>query len=114
MEIKNNQVEGSHIVLYQPDETISLEVKIDQETVWINRQQMSELFDRDIKTIGKHIRNALSEELSLMNSTHYKNPVVAKIATTATDGKTYHYLRYSDNSNMVNPHKNLNFAQILN
>lgn len=34
-----------------------------QETVWLNRSQMAELFDRDIKTIGKHINNALKEEL---------------------------------------------------
>ena len=33
------------------------------ETVWLNREQMAKLFDRDIKTIGKHINNALEEEL---------------------------------------------------
>ncbi|WP_336246041.1 RhuM family protein [Hominibacterium faecale] len=44
---------------------------------------MAELFGRDIKTIGKHINNALREELSEENS------VVAKFATTASDGKTY-------------------------
>lgn len=42
---------------------------------------MTELFDRDVKTIGKHINNALKEELD--------NAVVAKFATTASDGKTY-------------------------
>ncbi|KAA6334473.1 hypothetical protein EZS27_017216, partial [termite gut metagenome] len=40
------------IVLYQPDNSIQLEVRVEDETVWLNRQQMSELFDRDIKTIG--------------------------------------------------------------
>ena len=44
---------------------------------------MAKLFDRDVKTIGKHINNALSEELKNDNS------VVANFATTASDGKTY-------------------------
>ena len=54
----------SQIVLYQPDGSIRLEVKLDQDTVWLNRQQMAQLFGRDIKTIGKHINNALHEELA--------------------------------------------------
>ena len=70
------------IVLYQPDETIRLEVRIDGETAWLNRQQMAQLFDRDVKTIGKHVNNALKEELLDFS-------VVAKFATTAADGKTY-------------------------
>ena len=52
-----------------------------EETVWLNRQQMSLLFDRDVKTIGKHIQAALREEL--------EDSTVAKFATTASDGKTY-------------------------
>ena len=51
------------IILYQPDENVQLEVRLEEETVWLNRQQMALLFDRDIKTIGKHINNALVEEL---------------------------------------------------
>ena len=70
------------IILYQPDENVQLEVRLEEETVWLNRQKMALLFDRDIKTIGKHINNALVEELLGL-------PVVAKFATTATDGKTY-------------------------
>ena len=38
------------IILYQPDEAVKLEVRLEDETVWLNRQQLSELFDRDIKT----------------------------------------------------------------
>ena len=49
------------------------------ESVWLNREQLSILFDRDVKTIGKHINNALKEELD--------SSVVAKFATTAKDGK---------------------------
>ncbi|KAA6351081.1 hypothetical protein EZS27_001507 [termite gut metagenome] len=76
------------IVLYQPENSIQLEVKVEGETVWLNRQQMSELFDRDIKTIGKHINNALKEELEGF-------PVVANFATTATDGKIYQVDHYN-------------------
>ena len=56
--------DDSQIVLYQPDDSIRLEVKLEQDTVWLNRQQMAQLFGRDIKTIGKHINNALHEELA--------------------------------------------------
>ena len=45
------------------DKMITLPVAVEQETVWLNRNQMAELFGRDIKTIGKHINNALNEEL---------------------------------------------------
>ena len=67
------------IVLYQPDETIRLEVRMENDTVWINRQQMAELFGRDVKTIGKHINNALKEELR-------KTPTVAKFAIVQREG----------------------------
>jgi len=74
------------LVLFETaDNAIKLEVPVEQETVWLNRQQMAELFDRDIKTIGKHINNALQEELD-------NQVVVAKFATTtphgAIEGKT--------------------------
>ena len=50
----NNKIlattDDSQIVLYQPDGSIRLEVKLDQDTVWLNRQQMAQLFGRDIKT----------------------------------------------------------------
>lgn len=70
------------VVIYQPDDITKLEVLVNEDTVWLNRHQLSALFGRDIKTIGKHINNALHEELSDMS-------VVANFATTATDGKTY-------------------------
>ena len=84
----------SQIVLYQPDDSIRLEVKIDagNETVWLNRNQIAELFGRDVKTIGKHINNALREELapeSLTDeyeSTQSTNPSVAKFATVQIEG----------------------------
>lgn len=54
----------NQIVVYQPNANIRLDVCLENETVWQNRHQMAQLFGRDIKTIGKHIANALSEELA--------------------------------------------------
>jgi hypothetical protein len=78
----------NEIILYQPDNAVKLEVRLENETVWLNRQQIAVLFDRDIKTIGKHIHNALQEELAGFS-------VVAKFATTAADGKTYQVEYYN-------------------
>jgi hypothetical protein len=70
-----------NIVIYQTkDGETSIDVKLENETVWINRQQMAELFDRDIKTIGKHINNALKEELKDIST-------VAKFATVQQEGE---------------------------
>ena len=76
MEQRTNQGE---IVMYQPDETIRLEVRLENDTVWLNRQQLSELFGRDVKTIGKHINNALKEELRKVST-------VAKFAIVQMEG----------------------------
>ncbi len=57
------------------------------ETVWLNRRQMADLFGRDVKTIGKHINNALKEELD--------DSVVANFAITAADGKKYQVEHYN-------------------
>lgn len=64
------------------DGLVELQVRTDGQSVWLNRQQLSVLFNRDVKTIGKHIANALREEL-------FGLAVVAKFATTASDGKIY-------------------------
>ena len=72
----------TEMIIYKDGELeLAVEVSQDMETLWLNRQQLSKLFDRDIKTIGKHINNALKEELD--------SSVVANFETTATDGKTY-------------------------
>lgn len=79
----------NEIVLYTPDEFAEhIEVRVQNNTVWLNRQQLSVLFERDIKTIGKHIANVLDEELADL-------PVVAKFATTASDGKIYQIEHYN-------------------
>jgi len=67
------------IVLYQPDNSTQLEVRVENETVWLNRQQIAQLFNRDVKTIGKHINNALREELQGF-------PTVANFATVQKEG----------------------------
>ena len=73
---------NNEVILYKDGELeLPVEVTPDKETVWLNRNQLAVLFDRDVKTIGKHINNALKEELD--------SSVVAKFATTAPDGKTY-------------------------
>jgi len=71
----------NEIVLYQSNELPErIEVRIEEETVWLNRQQLAVLFGRDVKTIGKHINNVFSEgEL-------VKDVVVAKFATTTLHG----------------------------
>lgn len=76
------------VVIYQPNDTVKVEVRIDGNMVWLNRQQLSQLFGRDVKTIGKHIANALKEELA-------GRSVVAKFATTAADGKVYQVEHYN-------------------
>ena len=63
-------------------------VRVEDETVWLNRNQIAILFDRDVKTIGKHIANVLKEELRSFS-------VVANFATTASDGKVYQVEHYS-------------------
>ena len=67
----------NEIILFE-NQNVKLEVNLKDETVWLNRQQISKLFDRDIKTIGKHINNALDEELD--------DSTVANFATVKIEG----------------------------
>ena len=79
----------NEIIIYQAESLAQrLEVRVEGETVWLNRQQIASLFDRDVKTIGKHITNVLKEELAGLS-------VVAKFATTAKDGKSYQVEHYN-------------------
>ena len=71
------------IILYQPDEEIKLNFRLENETVWLSIDEMSYLFGRDISVIGKHIRNIFKEGELI------KDSVWAKFAYTASDGKTY-------------------------
>ena len=68
----------NELILFETaDKEIKLNVSVNDNTVWLNRNQLAELFERDVKTIGKHINNALKEELD--------NSVVANFATTAVN-----------------------------
>ncbi len=69
------------IEIYQSDDgQTQIEVHLQADTVWLNRQQLAELFGRDVKTIGKHVNNVFSEgELE-------RGVTVAKFATVQTEG----------------------------
>ena len=77
-------MEKQNVVLYTDDlGQVSLQVSLENETVWLSQKQLCELFDRDKSVISRHIKNIYKEgELE-------ENSVVAKNATTASDGKTY-------------------------
>ncbi len=76
---------GEIIIYRAEDNTIQLDVRMENETVWLTASQMAQLFGRDVKTIRKHINNALREELA-------DEVVGAKFASTtqhgAMEGKT--------------------------
>ena len=87
MDISKKDYEGgnSQIVLYQPNETISIEVKldVDYDTVWLTQQQIADLFGVKQPAISKHLNNIFREgELD-------KNSVHSILEYTATDGKVY-------------------------
>ena len=78
------------IVMYQPDETIRLEVRMEGETVWLTQAQMAELFDKDRTVIGRHIRNIYKEEEL------EKDITCAKFAHMGIDGdQQYEYTAYN-------------------
>jgi hypothetical protein len=62
----------NEIVVYQPDETIRLAVRLENETVWLTQSQLCELFQRDVSVISRHIKNIFSEgELDKESNLHY-------------------------------------------
>ena len=79
----------NQIVVYQPNETVRLDVRLENETVWLTQEQMSLLFGRDQSVIARHVGNIFKEgELD-------RNSVYAKNAYTASDGKTYQVAFYN-------------------
>lgn len=80
----------AEIVIYKaPDGHIELDVNLSEETVWLSLNQMAELFARDKSVISRHLSNIFkTKELC-------KTSVVAKFATTASDGKTYQVDHYN-------------------
>ncbi len=76
------------VIFKTHDGNVKLDVNIENETVWLSLDQMSELFERDKSTISRHIKNIFKDgELS-------QNSVVANFATTASDGKVYNVTFY--------------------
>jgi len=73
-------MEENKIVIYQTEDgQTQIDVRLENEMIWLTRQQLADLFGRDYKTISKHINNALREELA-------DEVVVAKFANTTQHG----------------------------
>jgi tetrahydromethanopterin S-methyltransferase subunit G len=70
----------NEIVLYQPNESVKLDVRIEHETVWLTLTQISQLFERDKSVISRHIKNIFVEEELFKDST------VANFATVQIEG----------------------------
>lgn len=88
-EINLRKMENQIEIYQSSDGQTQIEVAFEQDTVWLNRNQLAELFGRDVKTIGKHINNVFNGgELD-------KGSVVANFAITAADGKTYQVDHYN-------------------
>ena len=87
-----NEINGNsgEIVMYQPDDTIRLEVRMGEETVWLTQAQMAELFNKDRTVIGRHIRNIYQEEEL------EKDITCAKFAHMGSEGdQQYEYTAYN-------------------
>lgn len=84
------ELQNSEIIIYQNSEgNIKIDVQLEEETVWLTQAQMTELFNRDKRTVSEHINNIFKEaELD-------QNAVVRKFRTTASDGKIYNTMHYN-------------------
>ena len=99
--IENNKGE---IILYQPDETIRLEVRMGEDTVWPTQQQMAELFNKDRTDIGRHIRNIYKEEELERDIT------CAKFAHMGTEGDQQYEYTANKRSGFVERNKMKNYT----
>ena len=84
MEEKNNE-----IVIFE-NQGLKLDVNVQNDSVWLNRKQLAELFDRDVKTIGKHVKNVLKEELA-----GHEDEAIKTFTITANDNKEYEVEHYN-------------------
>lgn len=113
---KTSSSEETHIVLYHPDDTLSLEVKLDQDTVWLTQAQMVELFGSSKGNVSEHITNIYSQgELS-------REATVRNFRTVRKEGNRMVY-RNIDYYNLdmiisvgfrVNSHQGILFRQWAN
>lgn len=85
----NKSESKNEIIVYQADNHTRVEVKLGNDTVWLNRQQIASLFNRDVKTIGKHINNVFFEaELD-------RDATVANFATVQMEGDKLSISKYN-------------------
>ena len=75
--------QGNEIILYQPDSTVKLEVRLENETVWLTQQQIADLFGVKQPAISKHLKNIFESGELVEASVH------SILEYTATDGKSY-------------------------
>ena len=80
---QQNQEPGSEIILYQTEDgRTRLEVKLENETVWLSQKQLAELFQKDVRTINDHIQNVFAEgELQ-------RGATIRKFRIVQTEGAT--------------------------
>lgn len=82
----------SEIVIFESkDEKIKIEVNLENETVWLTRQQIADLFERDVKTIGKHINNAFNDDELDKSATVANFAIVQKEGSRSVNRKIEHY-----------------------
>lgn len=88
--MQHDGLQQGEIILYQPDETVRLEVRLEDDTVWLTQAQMAELFGKDRTVIGRHIRNVYNEgELQ-------QDITCAKFAHMGSEGdQRYEYTAYN-------------------
>ena len=101
------QEQENEIILYQPDSTVKLEVRLENDTVWLTQQQMSELFERDRTVITRHINNIFKEnELEEKSNVHFLH-----IANSDKPIKVYSLDVIISVGYRVNSHRGTQFLQ---
>lgn len=117
---ENNNIQAttdeSQIVLYQPDESISLQVKIEEDTVWLTQAQMVELFGSSKANISEHINNIYQQGELMQSATVRKIRTVRKEGNrTVTRNMDYYNLDMIISVGFrVNSHKGIRFRQWAN
>ena len=93
----NEELQKGEIIIYtSEDGSISLDTKLENDTIWLTQKQMAELFDKNIRTVNEHINNIFKEgELD-------KSSVIRNFRITASDGKQYDTNFYHLDVNKLN------------
>ena len=82
-------MEKGEIILYQPDNSVQLEVRMESETVWLTQAQMAELFQKDRTVITRHINNVFTEkELEKESNVHFLHIPFSDEVQISEDGQT--------------------------